>query len=124
PEAEFGLPELQRGFIPEAGGLWRAHRRLPVNVASELLLTGRRLTAEEGLRHGFINRIVSREALMATAHELAARIVAGAPLAVAALLEVTREVEGLSDRAAFERLYSGLPWRDRLRASDDYKEGP
>lgn len=124
PEAEFGLPELQRGFIPEAGGLWRAHRRLPVNVASELLLTGRRLTAEEGLRHGFINRIVAREKLMDTAHDLAAQIIAGAPLAVAALLEVTREVESLSDRAAFDRLYSGLPWRDKLRTSDDYREGP
>ena len=124
PEAEFGLPELQRGFIPEAGGLWRAHRRLPVNIASELLLTGRRLTAEEGLRHGFVNRIVPRGELMATAHSLANQILAGAPLAVAALLEVTREVEGLSDRAAFARLYSGLPWRDRLRQSEDYKEGP
>lgn len=124
PEAEFGLPELQRGFIPEAGGLWRAHRRLPVNIASELLLTGRRLTAEEGRQYGFVNRVVPRDRLMATAHELAAQIVAGAPLAVAALLEVTREVEALSDRAAFERLQTGLPWRDRLRGSEDYKEGP
>ncbi|WP_173934763.1 enoyl-CoA hydratase-related protein [Chelativorans sp. Marseille-P2723] len=124
PEAEFGLPELQRGFIPEAGGLWRAHRRLPVNIASELLLTGRRLTAEEGLRYGFLNRVVPREKLMDTARELAADILKGAPLAVAALLEVTREVEALSDRDAFARLYSGLPWRDRLRKSDDYNEGP
>jgi len=124
PEAEFALPELRRGFIPEAGGLWRAHRRLPVNVASELLLTGRRLTAEEGRHYGFVNRIVLRRELMASAREMAEEILAGAPLAVAALLEVTREVEGVSDRAAFARLYSGLPWRDRLRGSDDYKEGP
>lgn len=124
PEAEFTLPELQRGFIPEAGGLWRAHRRLPSNVASELLLTGRRMSAEEGLRHGFINRIVPRPDLMATAHDYAAQILKGAPLAVAALLEVTREVEMLSDQAAFARLQQGLPWRDRLRLSDDYREGP
>lgn len=124
PEAEFTLPELLRGFIPEAGGLWRAHRRLPSNIASELLLTGRRLSAEEGHDHGFINRIVPREQLMTTAYEYAAQILKGAPLAVAALLEVTREVEALSDRQAFERLQQGLPWRDRLRSSDDYKEGP
>lgn len=124
PHVEFGLPELQRGFIPEAGGLWRAHRRLPHNVASELLLTGRRLTAEEGLRLGFVNRIVPRESLMDTAREMAAGIVASAPLAIAAYLEVLREVETLSDAEAFEKLYSGLPARDRMRASDDFGEGP
>ncbi|SED87359.1 enoyl-CoA hydratase-related protein [Rhodobacter sp. 24-YEA-8] len=123
-KTEFGLPELQRGFIPEAGGLWRAHRRLPVNIASELLLTGRRLTAAEGHKYGFVNRITTSEALMDEARALAAQIVSAAPLAVAALLEVTREVEGLSDREAFEKLYSGLPARDRVRASEDYKEGP
>jgi len=122
--AEFGLPELQRGFIPEAGGLWRAHRKLPVNLASELLLTGRRLTAEEGFRVGFINRIVPREGLMEAARELARSIVSAAPLAVSALLEVTREVEALSDEEAFERLYSGLPARERMRKSDDFNEGP
>ncbi len=124
PHVEFGLPELQRGFIPEAGGLWRAHRRLPHNVASELLLTGRRLTAEEGLRLGFVNRIVPRESLMDTARAMAAGIVASAPLAIAAYLEVLREVETLSDAEAFEKLYSGLPARDRMRASDDFGEGP
>jgi crotonobetainyl-CoA hydratase len=122
--AEFGLPELQRGFIPEAGGLWRAHRKLPINVASELLLTGRRLTAEEGFRLGFINRIVPRERLMEEARGLARSIVSAAPLAVGALLEVTREVEALSDEQAFARLYSGLPARERMRRSDDFNEGP
>jgi crotonobetainyl-CoA hydratase len=122
--AEFGLPELQRGFIPEAGGLWRAHRKLPINVASELLFTGRRLTAEEGFRLGFVNRIVPRERLMEEARGLARSIVSAAPLAVGALLEVTREVEALSDEQAFARLYSGLPARERMRKSDDFNEGP
>jgi crotonobetainyl-CoA hydratase len=125
PHVEFGLPELQRGFIPEAGGLWRAHRRLPVNVASELLLTGRRLTADEGLRLGFVNRIVPRDGLMDEARAIAAEIVRAAPLAVEALLEVTRAVETLSDEAAFDMLLNGdLPARARMRASDDFHEGP
>lgn len=124
PHAEFGLPELQRGFIPEAGGLWRAHRRLPPNIASELLLTGRRLSAEEGRHFGFVNRVVPMGQLMETARDTARQIISAAPLAVAALLEVTREVESLSDREAFAKLYSGLPARNRMRASDDYLEGP
>jgi len=122
--AEFGLPELQRGFIPEAGGLWRAHRKLPVNLASELLLTGRRMSAQEGQCVGFVNRVVPRERLMEEARKLAESIVSAAPLAVSALLEVTREVESLSDEQAFERLYSGLPARERMRRSDDFNEGP
>ncbi len=123
PHVEFGLPELQRGFIPEAGGLWRAHRRLPHNIASELLLTGRRLTAEEGVRLGFVNRIVPRENLMDVARDMAGRIIASAPLAIAAYFEVLRETETLPDGETFTKLYSGLPARARMRASDDFHEG-
>ncbi|MEI4487380.1 enoyl-CoA hydratase-related protein [Frigidibacter sp. MR17.14] len=121
---EFALPELQRGFIPEAGALWRAHRRLPHNLATELLLTGRRLTADEGLRLGFVNRIVPRADLMAIAREMAERICASAPLAIAAYLEVLQAVEGSTDQQAWDLLYSGLPARDAMRASDDFNEGP
>ena len=104
--------------------MWRAHRRLPINIASELMLTGRRLTAEEGLRFGFVNRIVPRDMLMNEARDVAGRIAASAPLAVAALLEITREVEALSDEEAFARLKSGLPAHTRMRQSDDFHEGP
>lgn len=124
PHVEFSLPELARGFIPEAGGLWRAHRRLPSNVASELLLTGRRMGAQEAYRLGFVNRIVPREDLMDEARKTAAGICAGAPLAVAALLEATRELEMLQDREAFRVLKAGLPARDLMRASEDFNEGP
>jgi crotonobetainyl-CoA hydratase len=124
PRAEFGLPELQRGFIPEAGGLWRALRHLPRNIAYELLLTGRRLTAEEGLRLGFVNRIVPREALMDAAREMAAQVVSAAPLAVEALLEVARATESLPDKEAFAMMRSGLPTHRRMRESEDFLEGP
>jgi crotonobetainyl-CoA hydratase len=61
---------------------------------------------------------------MEEARGLARSIVSAAPLAVGALLEVTREVEALSDEQAFARLYSGLPARERMRKSDDFNEGP
>jgi crotonobetainyl-CoA hydratase len=124
PEAEFGLPELQRGFIPEAGGLWRVQRRLPANIACELLLTGRRLTAEEGLRLGFVNRIVPHAGLLAAAREMAQQILRAAPLAVEALLEISRTVEGLQDQQAFRRMRSGLSAHLRMRRSADFLEGP
>jgi crotonobetainyl-CoA hydratase len=124
PGTEFGLPELMRGFLPEAGGLWRALRRLPVNIAYELLLTGRRMGAEEGLRHGFVNHIVPMDDLLARARQVAGQIVAGAPLAVEALLEVARAVETLPDAEAFSRMRSGLPAHRRMRQSEDFHEGP
>lgn len=124
PEVEFALPELARGFIPEAGGLLRVTRRLPRNVALDLLLTGRRMGAEEALRLGFVNRVVPRAQLMATAREIAAQIVAAAPLAVEALIEIDRAMEGVSEEAAFKRMRSGLPAHKRMRASKDFLEGP
>ncbi|EHM00820.1 carnitinyl-CoA dehydratase [Acetobacteraceae bacterium AT-5844] len=124
PHVEFALPELQRGFIPEAGGLWRALRRLPQNIAYELLLTGRRMSAEEGLRLGFVNRIVPRDQLMDAAREMATRITASAPLAVEAFLEIAHATETLPDREAFAKMRSGLPAHRRMRESDDFHEGP
>ncbi len=124
PHVEFALPELARGFIPEAGGLWRAQRKLPPNVASDLLLTGRRMGVDEAHRLGFVNRIVLREDLLAEARKVAEQITSGAPLAVAALLEATRATEALTDQAAFQTILAGLPARDRMRASDDFNEGP
>jgi crotonobetainyl-CoA hydratase len=124
PHVEFGLPELQRGFIPEAGGLWRALRRLPKNIAYELLLTGRRMTAEEGLRLGFVNRIVPHDQLLDAAREMAGQIATCAPLAVEALLEVARATETLADAEAFAAMRSGLPAHRRMRDSDDFLEGP
>jgi crotonobetainyl-CoA hydratase len=104
--------------------LWRAYRRLPRSVANELLLTGRRLTAEEGLRLGFVNRIVPRDALMGAAREMAMQVAAAAPLAVEALLEVARAVECTPDAEAFAAFQAGLPAHKRMRSSNDYYEGP
>lgn len=124
PEVEFALPELARGFIPEAGGLLRVTRRLPHNVAFDLLLTGRRMGAEEAKGLGFVNRIVPRAELMQAAREVAGQVVASAPLAVEALIEIHRAMEGLPEEEAFRRMRSGLPAHTRMRNSDDFHEGP
>ena len=48
--AHFALPEMMRGFVPDAGALQRLPRRIPYNIAMELLLTGRRMDADEAAR--------------------------------------------------------------------------
>ena len=50
--AEFALPEMPLGIVPDAGALQRLPRRLPYNIAMEMLLLGRRMGAEEAARYG------------------------------------------------------------------------
>ncbi|MGH3360778.1 MAG: enoyl-CoA hydratase-related protein [Nocardioidaceae bacterium] len=123
--AEFGLPEVRLGMVPDSGGVLRLPRRLPPAIASELLLTGRRMAAAEAERWGLVNRTVSAAELLDTALELAAEVSAGAPLAVAAVKEITRETEALGVREGFDLMRGGrLPRYSAMLGSDDAVEGP
>jgi len=123
--AELALPEVRVGVVADSGGLLRLPRRLPEAVARELLLTGRRMTAEEAARWGLANRVVPAPELRSTALDLAAEIVAGAPLAVAAIQEVLSATAGLDVPGAFARMRSGdLPAYVRMLGSEDALEGP
>jgi enoyl-CoA hydratase/carnithine racemase len=57
PKASFGLPEALRGLYAAAGGLSRLVRLVGITLASEIAITGRRLSAQEALQHGIINKI-------------------------------------------------------------------
>jgi crotonobetainyl-CoA hydratase len=122
---EFALPEVKLGMIPDSGGVLRLPRRLPRAIATELLLTGRRMSAPEALRWGLVNQVVSGDALMQTAQELAATIAQNAPLALAAVKEVLRETEGQPVAQAYQTLRSGtLTQYARMLTSEDAQEGP
>ena len=82
-EARLGLPEVGLGILPGMGGTQRATRLAGRGVASELILTGDLIGAEEAARIGLVNRVVSPSQLMETARRLADRIASRAPLAVA-----------------------------------------
>ena len=123
--AQFSLPEATLGIIPDSGGVLRLPRRLPRPLALELLLTGRSLTAPEALRLGLLNEVVPGERLLTAAHALAAKIVAAAPLAVAAILEVLEATDGQSVQDGYATLRSGtLPGYAAMQASEDAAEGP
>ncbi len=122
---EFMLPEATVGLIPDAGGVLCLPRRLPRAVAMEMMLTGGRLGAEDALRHGLVNCVVPREALMPTARGLAERIVAAAPLAVTAVKAVDAATAHLPVPEAYAAMRSGrIPAYDRVLASEDMQEGP
>ncbi len=88
PGATFAVTEVQRGVIAANGGTQRILKQLPHAIGMELLLTGRRMDAEEALRWGLINRIVPRDRLEDTAVALAQELADNAPLAVRASKEL------------------------------------
>ena len=82
-----GQPEINIGFIAGGGGTQRLPRFIPRAVASEVLLTGNRINAEEALRWGLVSRVVSRDKLMPAAMEIAETICTRGPLGVRATKE-------------------------------------
>jgi crotonobetainyl-CoA hydratase len=123
--AELALPEVTLGIVADSGGVLRLRRRLPDAIASEMLLTGRRMGAQEAARWGLVNALAPGPGLLDRAMELARGVRRGAPLAVAAVLEVEEATAGLDVRAGFARMRGGeLPIYRRLLRSDDAAEGP
>jgi E-phenylitaconyl-CoA hydratase len=121
PEAQFGLPEITRGFFPGGGGPQRLMRSIPQSIAMELILTGDRIDAETALRAGIVSRMVPKEDLMPTAMKIAARIAGHAPLAIRAAKEVAQAaLDETFDQAM--RLGETLRWI--VGQTEDAKEGP
>jgi enoyl-CoA hydratase len=118
--ARFGLPEVKRGLIARAGGLLRLPRRLPSALAMELVLTGDTLTADRAATFGLINSVVPDGDALATAMDLAARVAANAPLAIAASKRILNEATSWpADR--YWDLQAELT--DPIFASNDAREG-
>ena len=81
-KAQFGQPEINIGIIPGAGGTVRLTRLVGMGKASELVLTGKPITAQEALAINLINKIVPEEKLMEEAMAMAKSIARHSPVAV------------------------------------------
>ncbi len=122
--AQFFLPEIKVGVVADAA-TFRLTRWIPRAVAIEMLLTGRRMSAEEALRWGLINRVVPLEQLMSSARELASTIAEGAPLVVTAIKEILRKTEDVSVAECYRMMHDGeFEGYERIKASADAMEGP
>ena len=125
--AYYALPEMQRGFLADAGAVQRLPRRIPHNVAVEMMLTGRQMDAAEALRWGLAAEVVRQEELRDRAVSLAHEISRGAPLAMQALKEVLREIQTLTIQDALALTKPGassLPMYEKMANSEDFMEGP
>ncbi len=118
--AKFGQPEITIGVIPGAGGTQRLARLLGKNLAMEMVINNRTLTAPEALQFGLVNRVVPVDGYLTAAVAFAEEIDARAPLAVRMAKD--------SVNAAFETtLAEGLKAEKRnfytLFSTEDQKEG-
>jgi enoyl-CoA hydratase len=119
-QARFGQPEVKLGIIPGFGGTQRLARRVGIAKAKELCMTGDMIDAAEALRIGLADAVWPGAELIARARDVAGRIAANGPLAVA---EVKRLVQlgqstTLDHAVALEQQSFGL-----LFSTADQREG-
>jgi crotonobetainyl-CoA hydratase len=122
--AKFGLPEVKRGLIAAAGGVFRVMNHLPRKVAMELLLTGEPLTAADAFEWGLINQVVTDGSVLDAALGLAARVTVNAPLSVQASKRIAYGVDDgviTDEEAGWERTMREMRV---LMRSEDAQEGP
>ena len=117
-KAEFGQPEITLGIIPGAGGTQRLTRVIGKQRAMELVLTGRRVSAQEALAMGFVNRVENQ--WFEAAVELAQVVARRAPIAV----RLGKRAVQAADETA---LAAGIAYERRLyelaMATEDRLEG-
>jgi enoyl-CoA hydratase/carnithine racemase len=88
----FRLPEVTYGVIPDTGGVGVLYEMCGHGLVSDMVLTGRVLSAEEALAHGIVSRVVPLDELDATAREIAEQIAAAPAVTVKMAREVIRHL--------------------------------
>ncbi len=122
--AQFGLPEVKRGLIAGAGGVFRIVDQLPRKVALELVFTGDPMSAAEAARWGLVNQVVADDTVVDAALGLAERITGNAPLSVWASKRIAYGVDdGIipAEEAGWARTTREF---GTLMRSEDAREGP
>lgn len=118
--AQLGLPEPRLGRQPLDGGMVQLPRRLPHAVAMDLLLTGRRIKAEEAFRIGLVTEVVADAELDAAVDRKVAEVLACGPLSVRAIKQFVLRTRELP---AAEARYTLTPALKRVFESDESDEG-
>ena len=102
-DARFGLSEVKRGLVPNAGGLVRLPRQLPPKIAAELILTAEMVSSTYLAAYGLINHVVPRGEALAAARVLAAKIAANDAHAIVISKRVLNESPNWPASEMFER---------------------
>jgi enoyl-CoA hydratase/carnithine racemase len=117
--ARFRLPEVGYGVIPDTGGVAVLHEICGPGLVSDMVLTGRILSAEEALAHGIVSRIVPEAELDATVREMAEQIAAAPAVTVKLARQVIRHLSQPAIRASMD---DEMIYQTFLNRSDDFAE--
>ena len=115
-----GCPRCESEWYPTCAGLFRGPRALPVNVARELILTGRPLDAARAYDVGMVNMITEPGAALESALALARDICDNSPVAVQACVAAVNAILAESDPIGWHETERAL---GTVAASDDAREG-
>ena len=118
-DARFMLPEVTHGVIPDTGGISVLYEMCGHGLVSDMVLTGRRLSAEEALHHGIVSRVVPNAELDATAREMAE----GVAKAPAVTVKMARRlISRLSQPSIRASMGDELIYQTFINKSDDFAE--
>jgi enoyl-CoA hydratase/carnithine racemase len=115
----FRLPETTYGVIPDTGGVAVLHQMCGPGVVSDMVLTGRVMSAEEALTHGVVSRVVPEAELDATAREMAEQIAAAPAVSIKLARTVIRHLSQPQVRASMD---DEMIYQTFLNRSDDFAE--
>jgi enoyl-CoA hydratase/carnithine racemase len=117
--SRFMLPELTHGVIPDTGGVARLHQICGPGIVSDMVLTGRALSADEALALGVVSRVVPLDELDATAREMAEKVAAAPAASVKMARRIIRHLGEAEVRASMAEELIGQTYLSR---SDDMAE--
>ena len=117
--AQFGQPEVQLGLIAGYGGTQRLPRLVGRGIATEMLLTGERISAQRAYEVGLVNRVVPAADVVETARQMVLTIASKAPVAVAMTLQAVRA----SDLPLPQGLQQEAALFAQCAATEDFAEG-
>ncbi len=119
--AVFGVPEVKRNLVAAAGGLFRLPRKLPRNIAMELVLTGRLdFPAERAHHFGWVNVLCDEGEALQSALDLAGQITENAPLAVRESRKIVLEATDQPDEVGWKLSGEGIM---KMFGTEDFNEG-
>ena len=106
--ARFGLPEVTIGVVPTCAGLFRGPRALPLNMARQLILTGRPIDAPRAYEVGFVNVLTDPGLAVEEAMGLAQEICTNAPVSVQSCLAAVNEIVATDDGFGWDQTGAAL----------------